>query len=359
MTDPGGRLERGAPTPGEGTLPQVGDVRADAAHCTYCPKMCRFACPVAAATGHEAHHPWGIDRAVVALADGRADASIADAVYACTGCRRCGSACLPGLDLPTHVRAARAELVARGVAPHVAVPDARPALGALAAGATGTGSLLVWPGCAGSAEADDALAAVLAAAGRSWRLPRQAVCCGARAADVGHAADAEGRLAAAGEELAGAERVVVADPHCARRLRVDAGDDRVITLPELLGELADELPLEPTGERAVWHDPCWLARGLGITEAPRRVLAAVTGTPPLEAWPHPDRTGCSGAGMGLPATHPDAAEAMADGCRADLAATRADVVVTGCADAGATLAVGPLAERQVDLARFVADRLGP
>lgn len=343
----------------DGTLPQLADVADDAIHCTFCPKMCRFACPVASTTGREAHHPWGIDRAVVALTGGRADASIADAVFACTGCRRCGSACLPGLDLPTHVRAARAELVARGEAPHVAVPEARPAMGALADGSTADAPLLVWPGCAGTTDGDDALATVLTAAGRSWQLPSEPVCCGARAADVGHAADAQGRWQASRQQLADAERIAVADPHCARRLRVDAGDDRVVTVPELLADLVADLPLAPTGERAAWHDPCWLARGLGVTAAPRRVVAAVTGTAVVEAWSHLDRTACSGAGMGLPATHPDAAAAMAADCRRDLAATRADVVVTGCADAGATLGVGALADQHVDLVRFVADRLVP
>lgn len=339
------------------TLPQLADVRADATHCTFCPKMCRFACPVAGVTGREAHHPWGIDRAVVALAGGRADEAVADAVFACTGCRRCGSACLPGLDLPTHVRAARAELVAAGVAPHVGVPEARTPHGRLARDAAADADLVVWPDCAGSGETDDALAAVLTAAGRSWQLPGAPVCCGARAADVGHAADAEARLSRGREEIAAARRVVVADPHCARRLRVDAGDERVITVAELLADLVEHLPGEPTGERAAWHDPCWLARGLGVTAAPRRVIAAVTGNPPVEAWPHPDRTGCTGAGMGLPSTHPEAARAMADRCRHDLAVTGADVVVSGCADAGATLAVGELADRQVDLLAFVADRL--
>jgi Fe-S oxidoreductase len=341
------------------TLARLADVRADATHCTFCPKMCRFACPVAAATGRETHNPWGIDRAVVALADGRADTAVADAVFACTGCRRCGSACLPGLDLPTHVRAARAQLVAAGVAPHVAVPEARAPLGRLATEADAEADLVVWPDCAGSGAADDALAAVLAAAGRAWALPSEPVCCGARAADVGQAADAEARLAHGRDGVAGARRVVVADPHCARRLRVDAGDDRVTTVAELLAELVDALPLRATGERAVWHDPCWLARGLGVTAAPRQVIAAVTGRPPVEAWPHPDRTGCTGAGMGLPATHPAAARAMAEGCRRDLAAAGADVVVTGCADAGATLAAGELTDRQGDLVAFVANRLAP
>src|SRR3712207_9223152 len=79
--------------PGSGAvtqLPVLGDVAAAAQHCSYCPKMCRFTCPVAEATGKESVTPWGIDRVISAMARGeQLSAEEQQPVWACTGCRHC------------------------------------------------------------------------------------------------------------------------------------------------------------------------------------------------------------------------------------------------------------------------------
>src|SRR5687767_1965181 len=113
--------------------------------------MCRFACPVAEATGKESVTPWGIDRVISAMARGvELSAEEQQPVWACTGCRQCGGACVPGLDLPTHVRAARRAAVDNGAAPpgiEAAGGTARPPAEELRGGATAGAATVIYPGC--------------------------------------------------------------------------------------------------------------------------------------------------------------------------------------------------------------------
>jgi Fe-S oxidoreductase len=195
-------------------LPLLADVAADAQHCSFCPKMCRFACPVAESTGKESVTPWGIDRVVAALARGETLTTQEQApIWACTGCRQCAGPCLPGVDLPSNVRAARAAVTERpaGVEAAAGIPFAPD--GALRAGATTGAATIVYPGC--RAEDQPALARLLAAAGMAYDVVDEITCCGARDADLGDAEAARERSRDLVARLAGATRVVVTDPHCA------------------------------------------------------------------------------------------------------------------------------------------------
>jgi dimethylglycine catabolism B len=341
-----------------GGLPLVGDVGPDAEHCSYCPKMCRYTCPVAEATGLESVTPWGIDRVIAAMARGdELTAGEMLPVWACTGCRQCGGACVPGLDLPAHVRAGRRHAVAAGAVPEGIDAEAgrdRPLSTALQAGATPGAPTVVFPGCR-SAD-DDALAAVLGAAGIAYATVTG--CCGARDADVGLAEAAQQRADMLTGQLADARTIVVADPHCARWLRIDRGDDRVVTLPTFLTRIVARLPLQPAGQPVAWHDPCWLGRGMTEYDDARTVVTAAAGHVPAEPEHTRDRSWCTGGGMGYPVTDPDGAAEILRRRAAELRATGAGVTVTACPTAAARLRDAGL--EAFDLAAYVADRLeGP
>lgn len=366
-------------------LPLIDAVAAEATHCSYCAKLCRFTCPVAEATGRESVTPWGINREIAAAATrGTVTAQTATAVYGCTGCRACGSACLPGLDLPTHVRAARAEVVAAGLAPHGVTEAAgapRVASDALRAGATAGADLVVFPGCA--SDDGDALAAILTKAGLAWDVPAEAVCCGARAADVGLAGESATRAEHARAQLAAAQRIVVMDPHCGRQLALslagaDPGpasgpesgpasgpepgtesgalDPRVVQLPTFLAEVVAGLPFT-SGSAVVWHDPCWLGRGMASYEDARAVVRATSGTDAHEPEFTRDRARCSGGGMGFDLINPDDAAKIRDTRADELRAAGADTlpVVTACPNAAQRLRDAGLDAH--DLAGWVASRL--
>lgn len=342
-------------------LPTIADVRAGAEHCSYNAKLCRYACPVATATGKESVTPWGINRAITTAArDGAVTAATAASVYGCTGCRACGGMCLPGLDLPTHVRAARAEVVAAGLAPagvDNAAGRARPPAPELAAGATPGAATVVYPGCRSADGA--ALAALLAAAGEPYDVVVAATCCGARSVDVGFAQRGLDEAEELGGRLAGASTVVVADPHCTRWLRVDHDDERVVPAPTFLGELVERLAsgMRPLDDpRVVWHDPCWLGRGLAVYDAPRDLLAAA-GAQVVEPFHTRDHATCAGGGMGYPDVDPAGGEAILARRVAELRAGAGDVpVVTACPTAADRLRSAGLDAH--DLAGWLAGRLG-
>jgi Fe-S oxidoreductase len=64
---------------------------------------------------------------------------------------------------------------------------------------------------------------------------------------------------------------------------------------EFIAKVLPKLPMKPSGVKATYHDPCYLARGRGITAAPREILHAA-GVTITEAAHHGQNTQCCGAG---------------------------------------------------------------
>ncbi len=97
--------------------------------------------------------------------------------------------------------------------------------------------------------------------------------------------------------------------------------------------LLDDLELPSLGEvplRVVVHDPCHAQHGLGISAAPRRLLARIPGLSVVEAQ---EASVCCGSGGIYSLRHPDLSAAMGRRKARLLAATGADLVVTsnpGC-----------------------------
>lgn len=354
--------------------PAVAAVAADALHGSYCPKMCTFACPVTSATGRDDAVPWSFHRTVSDLAGGRLPvvAEVGARLTACSGCLACQVPCAFDQDVPSQVRAGRAALVEAGVAP----AEVEAAVAAVAAGLAPTGAPLpvapagasAWADVAGDGTGattlvvagcrDDAAAladavTVLRAAGERVAVHIPEGCCGALLDDLGARTagdESRDRLAAAVTDPPA--RVVATDPHC-------LGSFRAAGLPaEDLASALDRAISEgrltfAAGERfpATWHDPCVLARGEGVTEAPRRVLAAA-GADLVEPERYGVATGCSGAGLGLDQLDAEAADATA----AQRARELGDgPVVTGCARARQRLAAADVAV--TDLATTLVQRL--
>jgi len=248
--------------------------------CEFCPKMCRFACPVSEATSREAFSPWG--KVSLAALSGRSPPpSAATAFGACTGCLRCQTYCAHGNDVPALLYAARAGAVRAGSAPQVwaevarrmaqsghaeetdlrgvlrevaatptatatatptATPRATPTPRASAirvvAGAvsallrpaeTGMRGPMLFPGCdalaAGGKVAREALAVARAVGAPLALVPEVALCCGLKLVEAGypemfaaHAARVRSALVGPGRRP-GAVHLVFLAPGCARAVR--------------------------------------------------------------------------------------------------------------------------------------------
>lgn len=348
------------------TLPIVPeDVAAAATHGSFCPKMCTFACPVAESTGRDDAVPWSFHRTVADAASGRraVDEHTATHLEACSGCMACQTACVFDQDVPAQVRAGRVAAFEAGTP----VNGATAAVAAVEAGRSafdvelpaapadrGAPDVVVVAGCRDESASLDALARIVAAAGRSASFVVPDGCCGGVLADLG-AADASADAATAlSDRLPEGVDVVSTDPHCLPSLRAAAGEG--VTVSDVTSYLAGLLPdLDLAGEatEVTFHDPCLLARVEGVTQPPRDLLAAAAATV-VEPEGTGERTVCSGAGMALELVAPDAAEATATKRTAQLAATGVPVV-TACAGARRRLAASG-ADAQ-DLLTFLAARL--
>ena len=100
------------------------------------------------------------------------------------------------------------------------------------------------------------------------------------------------------------KRLLAACPHCFNTLKneypqFEGGTFDVVDHASFIAELlkAKRLPVEklPAADALVYHDPCYLARMNGVTDAPRTVLAAL-GLPIKEPAAHGKATQCCGAG---------------------------------------------------------------
>jgi Fe-S oxidoreductase len=169
---------------------------------------------------------------------------------------------------------------------------------------------LFWMGCGlnfdphGQAVAF-AMKQILDSAGVTWGVLRRESCCGEPARRAGN----EYLYLQLAEELTETfaqtqvKNIVACCPHCTTMLDKDYRQIgayeklgiRVLHHSELLVDLLPKLPLKPSPESVTFHDPCYLARGRGITQEPREVLRKC-GITVTETRNHGQNTSCCGAG---------------------------------------------------------------
>ncbi len=336
--------------------------------CAFCPKMCRSACPVSEAEGREATTPWG-KMSLVHLARTQkrslADQGAQTALQACTGCGACVEKCAHGNPVAETLFAARAVAQAprteRYRSQFLATGDVkgrnqRPVVAQFAKDPSAT--VAYFPGCSrchhdGSSAIARDLRALSRALGHDVAVvdvgstaEGSAQCCGYPLYVDGQLELVEDNLVRLAELLAGHQLVVTPDPGCAYMLttvRESLVSRRgkapsfpsVLPLVEVLAQHASQFAGASEGLVLRYHDPCYLARRGRTFDAPRRLIAAATGMPPLEFEHHGDDADCSGSGGLYPQSNGEGARAVAlrrvrDDGSAHIAV---DAVVTACPSA--------------------------
>ena len=328
------------------------DVGRQLDDCTYCPKMCRHACPVSTTSGRETFIPQAKMALLGRLRRGDAPftAVATEPLWACTGCRHCTVYCEhdnePGLVL----LAGRAAAQRQGVG-HPALADYAERFAnreaRLAhklreqfdeAQRAESGAVGFWPGCdmidKGGADIASTLA-VLARMGEQVSLIDAGLAC------AGYPLLAAGmveRFRWQAGKVANALRrfrtVVINCSACRYTLTAQYPGEgltitaEVLSLVEYLDRKADALP-PPRGRRSVYyHDPCHHARYAGVVDEPRRVLGKLAELREL-TWSGQDTECCGGGGL-LPKTMPAVADAMARRRLAEVATAGGGLVVTSC-----------------------------
>ncbi len=203
---------------------------------------------------------------------------------------------------------------------------------------------LIWVGCQGAfhprgRQVTLALLRLAERAGRSVSLlGHEEQCCGDPARRLGEEALFQDLARRNIDRLhdRGVTKIVTACPHCRNVLSHE--------YPDLGGNFMVQSGLEWSLElvesglltinrklslRTVFHDPCYLARGAGVIESPRRLLRAVSDAEPLELPQSREQTFCCGAGGGLMWLHESGRrinQHRAEQCLA----SRPELVATAC-----------------------------
>ncbi len=209
----------------------------------------------------------------------------------------------------------------------------------------GRGAVLLHAGCAVSYDRRlqrlaRSLVRLLRAAGvEVGILGTREACCGEPAHAVGDDAFLEW-VAVRHERTfqeAGAERLLVLSPHCLylfRKVYPRYGvhlpvEHALEALDRLLGEGRLPLRSDRDGVRVTYHDPCYLARYLGIQAAPRRLLEAA-GFELVEMERTRAETLCCGGGGGRIWLDTPPEERTSTLRVREAAATGAQVLATAC-----------------------------
>ncbi len=211
----------------------------------------------------------------------------------------------------------------------------------------GSQEWLLWLGCGLSYDPHGqdvarAMKRLLDAAQVSWGVLAQETCCG----EPGRRAGNEYLYMQLSEKVVESlrqkkvKKLVACDPHCTRMFDTDYRQIpefqqlgiEVLHHSELIHRLLPILPLEPSAQTVTYHDPCYLARGRGITQEPRAILEAA-GARITEMAHHAERTFCCGAGgaqLFIAADTPGHADRVNHRRFAEVLATRATTVAVAC-----------------------------
>jgi Fe-S oxidoreductase len=359
-------------------------------YCLFCPKMCRFACPVAAAEARETTTPWGLMSLVALVNRGTVELTpeVGEALYHCTSCLRCQSFCKHETDVPAALIEARRQMVKSGVAIPKAVQgiDLR-----MEQYGSPFGPVPDLPPEADEVFAKDAPIAYLPSCARRFRDPESVLtagrmlsvvvgekveliqtagrrlnyCCGESLREAGFATRADKRQRDLFKDLAGRKMLITGcGSFRARYAEPKRGRPRVVHTSEVLAEHLPLLAMRvaeggmgAAEGRVFYHDSCKVGRGFGAYRGPRDVLQALNGHEPDEFWQNKAEAQCCGGGCHYDEINPDGAAVAAVTLASTAADHGADVVVT--AEVRCKLHMNRFTEAHVlDLIDVAAQRLG-
>ena len=203
----------------------------------------------------------------------------------------------------------------------------------------GTQEYCLWLGCMGAydpqgREIVTSFARVMAHLGTTFGVLKKEKCTGDPARRLGNDLVFQ-QLAEQNLETlkqSKATKIVSICPHCVRTISADWKEFGVAPEiehhSEFMARHETQLPRADTGDKIVYHDPCYLGRYRGTYDEPREVLA-LSGEvidPPRSR----ERSFCCGAGGGLAFLGEETGERVSHNRAQELVATGANVIGTAC-----------------------------
>ncbi len=136
----------------------------------------------------------------------------------------------------------------------------------------------------------------------------------------------------------GVKRIISIVPSCTYALRdlipkhIDGFDLEIKHFSEVVLEGIQSRELRfPKEVKVTYHDPCQLARYLGLIAEPRQILKAIKGIELVETdWTKGEWTTCCGGGGGFEAVFPELSQILAVNRAKELIETGAEIIVTNC-----------------------------
>ncbi|HDH96831.1 MAG TPA: (Fe-S)-binding protein [Proteobacteria bacterium] len=312
-------------------------------YCTYCPKMCRFSCPVGNATAKETTTPWGRMSILYLVKQGYRewDREVAALMEQCVTCMICREYCDHEIDVPGVMLAARAESAKRGIITQEI--DSYRAFFLKHDNAMGDDLLARLKSILPKRYfVQDAQVAYFAGCSAIYNFPNnisdtfkvfeklgidyvavypgKIQCCGAPLRFLGLTEELTEHMRRVYRALRKYKVIISGCPTCVYELKVvypEAGfklTPRVYHITEFLWSFFQQgkVKVERQYPRPVmYHDPCYLGRYLEVYEAPRRILDEVCRESVIEFSWNRRSSYCCGGGGGLPITHPEVAKAIA------------------------------------------------
>ncbi len=289
----------------------------------------------------------------------------AKAVFECTTCGACGQNCPVGIFTQRLWPMLRKEMVKRGLGPIGAqanMPNAvsrsgnpydKPAADRYRpwfpdqVRIAERADVAYYAGCTGAYEAQPMVrgdALVLGAIGEPFTMlpPEEEVCCGFPLFITGQhdlLPDLVKRLVE-GYRARGVKTLVCSCPCCVNIMSRDwpvfYGSDlpfRVRHITQLVAAAVKAGKLryrKELHERVIYHDPCYLTRGVGVIEEPREVLRSIPGLTLLEFDRHGLNSRCCGAGGAARKVYHENAVAIGRLTIDEAVAKKADRLILSC-----------------------------
>jgi fumarate reductase (CoM/CoB) subunit B len=322
-------------------------------YCTFCPKMCRHACPVSTASGKETYIPQvKMDRAnQLRLGRSTWTAESTDPLWACTGCRHCTMYCDHGNEPGLVLLSARAAAVSHGV-PHPALTGYSERFRAREQRLSSQlatmfpdhlateGEIGYWPGCDAIDKGASDIAAAMALFERVGLdqvkiVEAPQACAGYPLLAAGHRDLFRWHAGRVAASLRGFKKIAIGCSACQYAMKSQYAAEgvnlrtEVVSLADLLVDATQNLACSLTRKSVYYHDPCYHARYNGVVEQPRRALSQLAEVREF-GWNKTDTECCGGGGL-LPKTMPAIADQMAKRRLAEVQSTGGGMVVTSCA----------------------------
>lgn len=180
-------------------------------------------------------------------------------------------------------------------------------------------------------EVGKALLDVLKKQGIDVIVPSEQICCGSPMIRTGQTDIVENLIKKNQKIFQEYDTIITVCAGCGATLKNDypryGVKLNVIDISEFLSDQLNTEDMKPLNMQVTYHDPCHLARGQGIREAPREILEKLKNVEFVE-MEEPDR--CCGSGGGVRSGKPDLAAKMGKRKADMIEKLEVDAVVTIC-----------------------------